>query len=203
MEEREGILYKVITKFNELNNPVRSELSNYKTSGFCIKFRAPNAEEFKQFVIPTRSSKSQAELREDLIQYKILKSDAKLVQSVFECNNLKMTEGHNWNIIWCSGHLRSYVYDGISPYQRVNHFPGSYELTRKDNLCKNIVRMQTKYGKQLFDIIPDTFILPDDFNNLYAQLMQFKSQAIASYWIVKPNSMSRGRGIYIVILKSF
>ena len=36
------------------------------------------------------------------------------------------------------------------PHQRVNHFPRSYELTRKDRLYQNIERLQHAKGK-IFD----------------------------------------------------
>ena len=39
------------------------------------------------------------------------------------------------------------------PHQRVNHFPRSYELTRKDRLYQNIERLQHAKGKFLISRI--------------------------------------------------
>jgi hypothetical protein len=56
----------------------------------------------------------------------------------------------------------------------VNHFPGSTEITRKDRLCYNTVRMQEKFGKHLFDIVPDTYVLPDEFSDFYTHFHKLK-----------------------------
>jgi len=132
------------------------------------------------------------------LQYKLLRSEAKLVQSVFEANGFVMTEGHSWNVIWSNGHIKNYVYEGINSYQRINHFPNSYDITRKDNLCENLTRMQRKYGKKAFNIIPETYVLPEEFDEFYNSYIELKNHEIASFWIIKPNASSRGRGIFIV-----
>ena len=49
---------------------------------------------------------------------------------------------------------------------KVNHFPKSLEITRKDNLCKNIQKMQQLHGVRNFNFIPKTFVLPRDFSLL-------------------------------------
>ncbi len=94
--------------------------------------------------------------------------------------------------------MKPYIYEGVNSYQRINHFVNSYEITRKDKLCENLVKMQQKYGKSQFDIAPETYLLPEEYNEFYAQFMQQKAQGMATFWIVKPNALSRGRGIYIV-----
>ncbi|KAK2550754.1 Tubulin polyglutamylase TTLL5 [Acropora cervicornis] len=40
----------------------------------------------------------------------------------------------------------------------------SYELTRKDKLYKNIQRMQHSKGVKHFDFIPESYIIPEEFN---------------------------------------
>jgi len=182
---------------NEINDTTHPNLAIYKNYNPTIKFKAPTITEYKAKHIIT--NKPQNDRKDSSLQYKILKSEARLVQSVFEANSFTVTEGHSWNVIWSNGSAKTYVYEGINPYQRVNHFPNSYEVTRKDKLCENVGRMQIKYGKSAFDIIPETYILPDDFNDFYTYFMQLKSQGIGTYWIVKPNASSRGRGIFIVI----
>ena len=73
--------------------------------------------------------------------YKILRFDNKLVRSMFEANGFSHTESHEWNVLWSSSSCKSYLYEGLNEYQKINHFPQSYEITRKDRLCFNVVRM--------------------------------------------------------------
>ena len=47
-------------------------------------------------------------------------------------------------------------------------------MTRKDRMCANMVRMQEKFGKDPFDIVPDAFILPDEFTDFYTCFHQAK-----------------------------
>lgn len=42
-------------------------------------------------------------------------------------------------------------------------FSRSYELTRKDRLYKNIQRMQQTHGFKNFNIVPQTFVLPSEY----------------------------------------
>ena len=73
--------------------------------------------------------------------YKILRGDTKLVRSLLEANNFSYTESHEWNILWSSSSCKAYLYEGLNEHQRINHFPSSYEITRKDRLCYNMVKM--------------------------------------------------------------
>ena len=73
--------------------------------------------------------------------YKIFRGDTKLVRSMLEANGFSHTESHEWNILWSSGSCKSYLYEGLNEYQKINHFPSSFELTRKDKLAININKM--------------------------------------------------------------
>lgn len=101
--------------------------------------------------------------------YKILRGDTKLVRSLLEANSFHYTDAHDWNLLWSSSSCKAYLYEGLNEYQRINHFPSSYEITRKDRLCHNITKMQDKFGKAgIFDIVPDTYILPHQIREFTA-----------------------------------
>ena len=69
---------------------------------------------------------------------------------------------------------KQYIYENLLEYQRINHFLNASELTRKDRLCYNVGKMQSKFGKENFDFLPETYILPDE----YAEFeRQFKMRA--------------------------
>ena len=95
------------------------------------------------------------------LNYRMVKTDAKLLKVLFEYNGFRATESSNtWNILWSSVSPPLAVYDSMTEHQKINHFPQSNELTRKDRLCFNLVQMQKVYGKETFSIIPETYILP-------------------------------------------
>ena len=99
--------------------------------------------------------------------YKIFRGDTKLVRSLLEANSFSHTESHEWNLLWSSGSCKSYLYDGLNKYQKINHFPNSFEITRKDRLSVNIDVMQMRHGKAAFDFLPETYVIPEDFASFF------------------------------------
>lgn len=68
------------------------------------------------------------------------------------------------------------------PFQ-LNHFPGSFQIGRKDRLWRNLLKMQTRCGKKEFNFFPQSFILPQDIKLLRKAWEEGASQ---QKWIVKP-----------------
>jgi len=130
--------------------------------------------------------------------FKLVKTDGKVLKAILETNGFLQTEGHDWNILWSCQSLKPFIYEGLNDNQKINHFPMSHELTRKDRLCYNIVKMQERFGKDEFNIIPDTYILPDEFADFYSHFHTLKSKEMNNNWIIKPTNSSQGKGIYII-----
>ena len=86
----------------------------------------------------------------------------------------------------------------MNEYQKINHFPMSNELTRKDRLRENIVKKQEHFGIEVFNILPDSYILPDEFADFYSHFHSLRSKEQTNMWIIKPQNSSQGKGIYIV-----
>ena len=138
-------------------------------------------------------SKGLLHQHKDLL-YRVFKTDSKLVRSILETSGFTSTDSHDWNVLWVGSSAQLYLYEGLNEFQRINHFPNSYELTRKDKLHINISNMLGMYGKDDYDFVPDTFLLPDQYNEFYVQYMKNKN----NLWIHKPCGSSQGRGIFLI-----
>lgn len=45
--------------------------------------------------------------------------------------------------------MRTQAFRAIGEHQKVNHFPGSFEIGRKDRLWRNLNRLQSRVGKNV------------------------------------------------------
>lgn len=97
-------------------------------------------------------------------------------------------------IFWTGMPLKSNQYKSLTTYQKVNHFPRSGEITRKDYLYRNIQRLAELHSPKDFNFVPKSFILPSESKFLEEEM----SKDPSSIWIVKPVSSSQGRGIYFI-----
>jgi len=117
-----------------------------------------------------------------------------LIKYLLEDNGFRETNNSlSFSIMWSNGAIKNEVYQCLGYYQKVNHFPKSSEITRKDSMHRNISRMQTAYGLKNFNFIPRSFILPNELSVLQNDSEKNKG----SWYIVKPQASSQGRGIFI------
>ena len=131
----------------------------------------------------------------------------------FEKRQWQKCQDDDWNMYWASVWTVRQIFNPdtgqrLGDYQLLNHFPNHYELTRKDLLVKNIKRYRKELEKESnplaekdergnylhMDIIPLTYILPGDYS-LFVE--EFKRSSNTT-WIMKPNSKSQGKGIFLV-----
>ena len=120
------------------------------------------------------------------------------VVNAFKNGGFQMIEKANtWNVMW-TGYTKFEDIREMNKYQKVNHFPGSIQLGRKDLLWKNIYRVRQKFGKEL-DIAPTTYLFPMDYNQF---LLDREAEDDNVLYILKPVASSCGRGIKVVGKKS-
>jgi len=80
----------------------------------------------------------------------------------------------------------------MKPFQKINHFPGMYSITRKSNLAWSLNKMRKLFPKD-YNFYPRTWVLPGDLGDFRAQMDKKKK-----IFIVKPEASCQGRGIFLV-----
>lgn len=103
----------------------------------------------------------------------------------------------DWNLWWKTQGFTSGEFEHCRPWQRLNHFPKSTNITKKDGLARNLRRMRTSYGGSIFEFFPQTFILPNEYKKFVAEFSKQDGGQRSNYWICKPTEQSCGRGIFI------
>ena len=105
----------------------------------------------------------------------------------------------DWNIWWRTSRFRVSDYENIFPWQRLNHYPKSTGITKKDCLVRNLRRMKGVHGAGVYNFSPLSFNLPNDYTRYIGEYGKIKAKMDAKLfsWICKPADMSRGRGIFV------
>eukprot|EP00931_Biecheleriopsis_adriatica_P049793 TRINITY_DN28812_c0_g1_i1.p1 TRINITY_DN28812_c0_g1~~TRINITY_DN28812_c0_g1_i1.p1 ORF type:complete len:1034 (+),score=223.43 TRINITY_DN28812_c0_g1_i1:196-3297(+) len=127
--------------------------------------------------------------------FRIDRIHAPLVRDTFLHNGFRPTRGEDWAVSWSGPRMRENLYRMMHEFQRVNHFPSSTELTRKDRLWENFQRAAKVMGKEDFDFVPETFVLPGQIKAFRQRYFKTKGEHL---WIVKPAASSQGKGIFIL-----
>ncbi|OMJ75309.1 hypothetical protein SteCoe_25584 [Stentor coeruleus] len=126
--------------------------------------------------------------------YRVYKTEGKLVRSILELAGFSYTDSHDWNLLWLGCPPQLFFYDGLYEHQKINHFPNSYEITRKDRMSVHLKAMQIKHGIENYNFFPDTYVIPDEYTEFYTKFYSEK----ATQWIVKPCNSSQGKGIFML-----
>ena len=86
----------------------------------------------------------------------------------------------------------------LNKYQKFNHFPMTWQLSRKDNLYNNYYKMKTKFPND-YNYMPETYVLPRDYDIFVNEkLKDFDVNDKTNLWLLKPCASSRGRGIRLL-----
>lgn len=132
------------------------------------------------------------EIRKTL-KWRMTTTTSSIVKEMLARIGFKHTNKTTWIGQW-GMHMKSESFRKILPHQKVNHFPGSFKIGRKDLLWKSISQMQVLHGKKNFDFLPECFLLQKDYKRLKSAWDACKAN---TKWIHKPNASARGIGIHV------
>ncbi|XP_071502575.1 tubulin polyglutamylase TTLL5-like, partial [Diadema antillarum] len=129
------------------------------------------------------------------LAYKIVRTDCRVIRQLLHKHGFHEVHPNSsdFNLMWIGSHVKPYTLRSFTDFQKINHFPRSYEITRKDRLYKNFQRMQHARGARHFDFLPQTYCTPSEYDDLVAAHNKERGT-----WIVKPVASSRGRGIFLI-----
>lgn len=150
---------------------------------------------FRPFInLPSKVEESKQNSNKTKYYYRSLGNECPLVKNLLEDNGFIQCNNNDFSIGWSSGHIKLTVYPELTKWQRVNHFPNSRELTRKDLLYKNLSKFISSFPEMSkANFLPKSFLLPNEKKFLEDEM----SKNEGSLWIIKPVSSSKGRGIFI------
>ena len=87
------------------------------------------------------------------------------VKTAFKSGGMRgLAKGKEWNALW--GKLASNR--NLQPYQRANHFPGTWQIGRKDNLSRHVMRQRRRVGDMAANL-PLCYHMPEDRALLVAE----------------------------------
>ncbi len=197
---------------NELS-PQRPELMNIKSQKLLLLKPHPNSPPHPRTVYllydpelndnhyNNNYSFSEIEIKERkyMVLYKAYLNLPLCLSEPMKYNNIIRSKlFDNTNLIWkLLKHEKMYpILRSLNKYQRYNHFPCTWQLSRKDNLYNNYIKMKKKFPND-YNYIPETYILPKDkeiFLNTIGNYIISKD----NIWLIKPVASSRGRGIRLM-----
>nr|XP_057938354.1 tubulin polyglutamylase TTLL4 isoform X2 [Doryrhamphus excisus] len=129
-----------------------------------------------------------------LLKWKLSTVTPNVVKNTIGRSHFKITKkSHDWLGSW-GHHMKSPCFKTLQEHQKLNHFPGTFQIGRKDRLWKNLSKMQVRFGKQDFNFFPRTFVLPQDILLLRKAWKDGSRQK----WIIKPPASARGIGIQVI-----
>lgn len=190
-----GKIGKGIGVKSEFQDPLRRAVKESSPEKPPLIVFSPVTEDqlVKDSVVFSAYTKNNFTQAKDLL-YRVYKTDGKLVRSILEQAGFSYTDSHDWNLLWLGCLPQLYFYDGLNEYQRVNHFPNSYEITRKDRMSVHLKSMQLKHGLENYGFFPETYVIPDEYTEFYTKYYSEKG----IQWIVKPCNSSQGKGIFML-----
>ena len=129
--------------------------------------------------------------------FKVTERTPPVVRDAFESRGWEEAEeGEEWQISWKSGGFKVGEYLTLRGDQRINHFPKSGTIARKDKLVRLMRKQLTVHGS-IYNFVPLTFMLPTEYTKFVREYSE-QDEKDDIIWICKPADLSRGRKIFLL-----
>ncbi|PRP80001.1 hypothetical protein PROFUN_12288 [Planoprotostelium fungivorum] len=194
VEEKEG----QITKESDMSQAVAAQtLRKIRFSGLPLTELIPLAENRLPTFRPVIPH----------LGYRLTSSKCKLFGHLLRWHERRGYKGSQMNrkrigmscgVEMSEGHPKTQIITAMKPYQRINHWPRTSSLTRKDVIWNNYMVMRADH-KEEYNFMPETYVFPREYNKFLAEVPADSE----SLWISKPINLSRGRGIHVFKRKGY
>jgi tubulin polyglutamylase TTLL4 len=117
------------------------------------------------------------------------------VRNAFARAGFLRTSSSSWTASW-GKHPSAEDYQSLNRFQKVNHFPGSWCLGRKDRLMRTLGRKRREglRAGAAYDFLPSGYLLPRE-RRAWLRACDADPGAM---WILKPPASSCGRGVRLL-----
>ena len=105
---------------------------------------------------------------------------------------LSFDNEEEFDILWTDSAVQPETLAKMQAFQKINHFPGTYSISRKNNLGRNLERMR-RFFPEKYKFFPPTWILPAEWADFRSQF----NKKMAKTFIIKPEASCQGRGIFL------
>ena len=138
------------------------------------------------------------------LTYAAPRCDCRLIHTLLADNGFTHTPTRpTFNIFWSGSRVKPALLLGLNEYQKVNHFPGTHEITRKDRLARTLSAAREAHGSAAYGFVPVTYVLPADTEALLEHMRELEqASGERAAWIVKPSASSRGHASLLKAAKS-
>lgn len=125
-----------------------------------------------------------------MTQYEVVRNVGK---KAFNWKLSMDSESDDWDVFWTDSAVQPERLARMKSYQKINHFPGMYELSMKNHLARNLNKLRKLYPEE-YSFFPRTWLIPAELGDFRAQ---FTKKPVKTY-IMKPEASCQGRGIFLM-----
>ena len=118
-----------------------------------------------------------------------------VLKQVIKSLSWPATLSPDWDIAWQDGSVSVTQLSKMKKSQKINHFPGMFNLARKNLMGRYLMKMRKKFPDD-YSFFPMTWMLPVEYHELKTYF-ETKPKGKARTFIVKPEALSQGKGIFL------